>query len=238
MTHQKPFRGIQLNRTHPLVKGLVGCWVFNEATGKTVFDLSGHNNHGVLKNGVAWGSNGLGYDGIDGHADMGDKQIVTNAITISTLIKPNDIANNQAYVVAKYDTSTNGREYAVYLDGVTNVCKLLIGNADGSGFGAATFNNLTTHFQNRVWSNLIFTRSENTIHCSINGSKVALFDNNVGVNDFANTNSTLQIGDRTNGGKAFDGSIGPTIIWDQVKSAEEGTWLYREPYAMFRQSIV
>lgn len=41
-----------LNKGHPLSRGLVGCWLFNDhpgATGKT-YDLSGNGNHGTLVN--------------------------------------------------------------------------------------------------------------------------------------------------------------------------------------------
>lgn len=44
----KPPVGAQLNRDHPLSKGLVGCWLFNEGKGLRVNDYSGTNRHGVL----------------------------------------------------------------------------------------------------------------------------------------------------------------------------------------------
>ena len=47
---QKPYRGIQLNRQHPLARGLVGCWLVNEGTGDKVFDYSGNGNNGILTN--------------------------------------------------------------------------------------------------------------------------------------------------------------------------------------------
>jgi hypothetical protein len=40
----KPIRGLQLNKSHPLARGLVGCWLLNEGTGHKVFDLSGNSN--------------------------------------------------------------------------------------------------------------------------------------------------------------------------------------------------
>ena len=56
----KPGRGIQLNRAHPLARGLVGCWLFNEGTGNKVFDLSLDGNEGTINNG-SWSSlGGLG----------------------------------------------------------------------------------------------------------------------------------------------------------------------------------
>ena len=63
----KPFRGSQINKTHPLAKGLVGCWIFNEDTGDLIFDLSGHNNH-ITNYGATWISESLNFDGVDDNA--------------------------------------------------------------------------------------------------------------------------------------------------------------------------
>lgn len=46
----KPIRGTQLNKTHPLAKGMVGCWLMNEGTGDKIGDLSGNQRHGTLTN--------------------------------------------------------------------------------------------------------------------------------------------------------------------------------------------
>jgi hypothetical protein len=34
----KPPVGVQLNRSHPLARGLVSCFLFNEVTSKTLFN--------------------------------------------------------------------------------------------------------------------------------------------------------------------------------------------------------
>jgi hypothetical protein len=46
----KPARGARLNPAHPLARGLVGCWLFNEGTGDRVYDVSGNENTGTLTN--------------------------------------------------------------------------------------------------------------------------------------------------------------------------------------------
>lgn len=46
----KPPMGWPLNRGHPLTRGLVGCWLFNEGGGNRIYDLSGYNNTGTLTN--------------------------------------------------------------------------------------------------------------------------------------------------------------------------------------------
>ena len=37
-----------LRQGHPLSKGLVGCWLFNERGGDSVYDASGQGNTGTL----------------------------------------------------------------------------------------------------------------------------------------------------------------------------------------------
>ena len=54
--NQKPPLGFQVNGGHPLSKGLVGLWLFNEGSGSQVFDLSGYGNNGTFDatNPPAW----------------------------------------------------------------------------------------------------------------------------------------------------------------------------------------
>jgi len=51
--YEKPMYGVLLNPYHPLARGLVGCWLFNEGGGNIVYDSSGFMNHGTLGGGTA-----------------------------------------------------------------------------------------------------------------------------------------------------------------------------------------
>lgn len=62
MGYQKPPIGSKLNYGHPLTRGLIGCWLFNEGSGDKVFDCSKLSNHGTI-NGVAAQSSISGWDG-------------------------------------------------------------------------------------------------------------------------------------------------------------------------------
>jgi hypothetical protein len=62
--YQKPPIGTQLDRNHPLTKGLIGCWIMNERAGRRLTDYSGYNKHGILKNMVnPWRESGLYFGG-------------------------------------------------------------------------------------------------------------------------------------------------------------------------------
>lgn len=47
---RKPRLGARLDQQHPLSRGLVGCWLFNEGGGAKLWDISGNANHGTLTN--------------------------------------------------------------------------------------------------------------------------------------------------------------------------------------------
>jgi Concanavalin A-like lectin/glucanases superfamily len=48
--YTKPMLGSSINWAHPLAKGIVGCWLFNEGQGDLVNDISGNKNNGKLTN--------------------------------------------------------------------------------------------------------------------------------------------------------------------------------------------
>jgi len=62
--HQKPQLGVQLNHKHPLAKGLIGCWIMNEATGDIVLDSGRYDYHGT-NNGAIWVPDGLNFAGAE-----------------------------------------------------------------------------------------------------------------------------------------------------------------------------
>ena len=104
----KPPVGSQINWGHPLARGLVGCWLFNEGAGGKAHDLSGRGNHGALTNFAfpstptsGWnpGRTGIGlkFDGVDDYVDCGNKPSlnITDAITIEAWVK-SPIGDNEA----------------------------------------------------------------------------------------------------------------------------------------------
>ena len=62
MYNQKPLLGTLINWAHPLSKGLVGAWLFNEGSGLKTFDLSGKNHYGILHNNPIWIGGNLDFE--------------------------------------------------------------------------------------------------------------------------------------------------------------------------------
>jgi hypothetical protein len=68
LPNQKPPVGAVLNRSHPLAKGLVGCWLMNERGGATAFDVSGNRRNVTIGNEAYFTSRGLYCDGTNDYA--------------------------------------------------------------------------------------------------------------------------------------------------------------------------
>lgn len=89
----KPAPGAQIDYSHPLARGLVGCWLFNEGSGVRANDLAQVNN-GVLTGGCTRDGQSLLFNGSSGYVDAGAGKslAVTGDQTLVARIQ-NSIAN-------------------------------------------------------------------------------------------------------------------------------------------------
>jgi subtilisin family serine protease len=92
-----------------LTTGLAGLWAFNETSGTTAVDFSGHDNTGILLNGPSWDSAGriggaLLFDGVNDYVSLGNpaSMIPGNAMTLAGWMKFSDVSVNR-FVISKYD---------------------------------------------------------------------------------------------------------------------------------------
>ena len=225
---QKPFRGAQLNRTHPLAKGLVGCWLFNEMTGETVFDLSGNGNTGTLENGVAWGSDGLEFDGVDDYVDCGTDNIFnvgTSDHVFSGWVYPYTIAADDAFrYIAAIGNNDTGEQSGI---GIRNA--KIIHSAHGTPW--IEFLNYTIPAANQ-WYHIAVVHSGLTSYLYINGELKDEEDIAINVKI-----GKCYIGVNLGMTSSFNGSIDSVRIYNRALSAEEVVWSYREPYAMFEPAF-
>ena len=173
----KPHRGVEINWSHPLARGLVGCWLFDEGTGEKVFDLSGNNNTGTLiamdpatdwiagKDGFA-----LDFDNIDDHIDCGNPSIlqVTSALTMEVLISR---INGQGHLLTKYNSGAGDRGYLCVVDGSSKFAMYL---GFDSGGNYHTVQGETTIGDGSGWKYLVATWDK-----GINDGKGQLYINGV-----------------------------------------------------------
>jgi len=120
----KPPFGAQLNLDHPLARGMVGCWLFNEGSGNKAQDYSGQGNIGTLTNfndppiatsGWNAGPHGgaLAFDGSNDYVDFGAMPLATispKAFTLEIILKPDD---NSVDLIIDHGTAYNQSPFYV-----------------------------------------------------------------------------------------------------------------------------
>ena len=232
----KPPPGTQINWGHPLARGLVGCWLFNENGGLRAIDLAG-NNHGILTNGPLWvpGRNGiaLSFDGVDDEVTF--PSVPTSAIsnvTVSMWVNLASVSLKGAFIKIGYPgTGSNGNGYAVG-----------VGNSDFDTTG----NNLIGLFENERWINTGAPIGTGWRHITMvidDFGTPSFYIGAVSKGTFSGgdaraPSSNTYIGGYTSGtpdNRHFNGLIGEGWIWNRFLRPEEIQWLYTDPYAMFEQ---
>jgi acyl-CoA thioesterase-1 len=202
---------------------------FDEGAGTIAHDAFG--NYDGTVNGASWTGGQIGqalfFDGVNDSVNIGDVQLLTNDLTISSWVRTANFSQVNGYSVSKYNTATNEREYAVYFNGPANEVHFLIGSSDGSSYSFGVLSSAASILTNNTWNHIVFTRSGSAAHCYINGVEQALAGT-INSNNFADTTARLMIGNRTDGGRAFLGQIDDVRIYNRVLTAQEVSDLYDE----------
>ncbi len=223
----KPIRGVQLNRTHPLTKALIGCWLFNEGSGDRLSDLSGNRGPGTLVNGASWTA-GLRGSVVDcesagsEYTDLGSGAFVEGlpAVSVSMWANIRSTAVVQRLVsqlnCVELYWSTNNYVYF----GVRNDSHVLV---------IGYFNCFTPAAGD--WHHFVGT---------YDGAKVRIFvdcvlgsgiGSQTGNTDASGYNLYVARRATTYANLQSDG----LLVWKRALTLAEVTTLYRDPFAMFEQ---
>jgi len=227
---QKPYRGVLVDRSHPLARGLVGCWLFNEGVGGRLFDLSGNGNHAVLTNmdpATDWvgGPDGWALD-LDGSNDY----IRAGSIGFDP--------TGEFTIVA--------RVYGYNLDKDGSVHRTVISQQDGTGTGRGLMG--VTDATHTMRCNLGGTLTLGPV-LSVNkwyqcatvygGGTVTLYRDlesgggNSVTGEAADGDFIIGASKWTSSGR-WDGRMRCLLVYSRALSVAELTWLYREPYCFVR----
>ena len=236
----KPLLGAPLLTHHPLAYGLVGCWLFNEGAGLIAADSSGQGNHGTLShthltNMPTWvaGPNGgalaFSLNPYGGYVKIPDSQSlsVLSDFTLLARILPTNWLSNYG-IVEKVDVS-NINGYAMRMQNTTGKILGLVYDGVGSA-GVLGLAALSTTIYSSV--GVSFRDSTDKMQLWRNGAP----DGAEGACTKAPTDGSnfLCIGTRGNDQyDSFVGLISDVMIWNRALSAEEISYLYHHPYAMF-----
>lgn len=137
----KPKPGCFIDPTHPLSRGLVGCWLFNEGAGSRLTDISGYGNHGALTNmdpASDWvGSprgGALDFDGSNDAIIVPNKPIFNDNDKMSLLVSfRSNVNTTNAGIVGIWSVGA-GRKFTLYLgqDSANNKISFLLCQSDGT----------------------------------------------------------------------------------------------------------
>lgn len=236
----KPLLGNRIDPEHPLSKGLVGAWLFNEGSGNRIYDLSGNGNDGVTQNidfvDGGWRPGRTGhaflFDGLNDYIDCGSNRSldVDTAITIGAWINKNTDDIHEA-IVAK--DKHYGNDSDCYSLRITDVNKFSLALRIGAG-NPLLHSNATILVADE-WTHVIGTYDNSFMKIYVNGQ---LDNENPQVGNL-NVNNAIDliIGDRSvkDGLRAFDGLIDVPYIWNRALSAQEVQDLYINPYGFIYQ---
>jgi hypothetical protein len=239
MPRLKPIRGTFIRNSHPLARGLAGCWLLGEGTGQRVADLGPYRRHGDFLGGPPLWKSGLhGYclqfDGTDECIDCGTGKFgwdLTNELSVVALVNHGASQLNTIFARCVYvrpvrlHGQTNGKfGWRVYTD-TENDCII---------------NSTSPHATDgSEWVHVAGTWKSHGAYLYINGVQEA-FDTTTDGNLNLTDNQFVGIGgtyESSGFASCWNGSIEYVFIYNRVLSAEEVKWLYREPFAMFDSSV-
>ena len=239
----KPKPGVMLNPLHPLSRGLVGYWLFNEGSGSLANDISGHGNYGTLKNmspnvqGSGWGGSkfggGLEFDGTNDHVDCGnDESFNTEEITVTFWVKLSSVIVSHDVMSKEWANSpSNSDSTWVWQILPTEIPEFYIINSSGTG----TQCSMGTAISGDIWYYLTSTYDKSNIKVYLNG----VLKNTVPyTQDMVSSTDKLWInGQKWNGVyyRRFNGSIDGVSIYNRALLAAEIKQLYHNPFCNLLQ---
>lgn len=235
----KPVRSLQINFSHPLARGLAGCWLLNEGAGERIADYGLRRRHGKFHYSTtapAWKAGKYGscleFDSercieIPGCHKFGWD--ITQELSVVALVNHSANQNNTIFARSKFvhpvrlNGSTSGRvRLWVYTDGVDcNIISTSSHATDGSEWihAAGTWR----VGDGKLYVNGILEASESSSTGTLNTTD----------DKFVGIGGTYEAGYQ----ECWVGKIEYVFIYNRVLSAEEVEWLYREPFAMFESPI-
>ena len=228
----KPKPGVMVNPLHPLSRGLVGYWLFNEGAGSLANDISGYKNHGRLKNmlpnvqGSGWSASkfgrGISFDGVNDYVNCGNDASLTGSTseqTISMRVKKSESGasgsdvDNGIYVIW-------GKVAITHVAGSVRL-KYWIGTNDyifnpPTSITHEEFDQLTLVRNNTGWKTY-----KNGVYIGENSDQSGALD--AGISDVYLGRFSWEYGN-------FKALFDKVLVYNRALSASEVKMLYEQPF--------
>jgi glucose/arabinose dehydrogenase/PKD repeat protein len=214
---------VTVSNAAPPPAGIVAGYAFDDATGTSAADASGHGFTGTLTNGPTWGAGRYGgaivLDGVDDYVDLGNPTALrlTGSMTVSAWINSSAFPVDDAPIVSK--RGSVGFQLDTTLDGGGRTVGLKLTNSTGADmirYGATTL-------QPNTWYHVagVYDAVTATMNVYLDGH----LDNGAQVGTVTSVQQdspeNVLIGRRANGGYEFGGRIDEVRLYDRALSLAE-----------------
>jgi len=224
---------------HPLSRGLVGLWLFNEGSGNKVFDLSGNGNAGTISSGVVWEPGKFGpclYNDASGnHVNCGDMSQIegVGAFSVSfwAMHKTGSVPGTQ-FLLAKYG-DVGDRVFTFYTTDSELVLFTVFNSEASSAYGYC-LNVFKTAYK---WRHIVGVYDGANIYVYVDSVVGSTVGNLTGVTD-SSTSPLVLLAENTFGQNDFGGLIDNVKVYNRALSVSEIAQLYREPFCMFERDLI
>jgi len=192
---------------------LVGYWKFDEGSGTSAYDASGHNYTGTLTNGPSWQTSCkqggcLSFNGTNTYVSMGGAS--TTSFTAMAWI--NIVGDGLGGI----NGIINGKAFRFFIDNTTNFLRTQIN-------GATPYDHITNIAVTRnIWNRVAFSYDGQNRRYYLNGSLIVTVDSTgTPTNTQSPSIGTIQIGTYF-----FNGFIDDIRIYNRALSAAEISAIY------------
>jgi len=207
----KPTRGAVLDKSHPLARGLVACWLFNEATGGIVSDVSGNHYDGILNGDIVWAPGRFG-------SCLDYQDLVDNYVQLSGM----PTLSARTYACWLYPRSGGGTYMMIWRENnswTAIVPSRSIRTWTGGAGSIPAFD---------AWYHLVIVY-DGTYKSTYLDGKLIYGPTSASINDaYLDVIGNHHASDPY----SFYGLIDHAMVYDRALSDSEIAWLYREPFAM------
>ena len=220
--HKKPWPYQKVNTAHPLAKGLVGCFLFNERSGNIANDSSRNLNTGTIT-GANWDGGTLKFNGTTTYVitphNQFDKDIGTFISSFS-----HDVASSDATLRWLFDS--DGTRHSIWRDtaGVTHRINSYV---DGRGgiFNIPDYGANSWHHIAFMWN-----KHADTLNCYWDGVEIP----ETPLGSFATTalGTNLHLGARYTNNNLWNGAIEYIFLYNRELTGSEVQTLKINPYQM------
>jgi hypothetical protein len=229
----RPLPGARLNMSHPLTKGLVGCWLLNEGGGLRALDLSPYRYHGTLigfDNPPKRAFNGLSFSLSSAKNSTPDWRAGDSQGTIGVWFKTNQNSNQTLFCSADEESATRFLLFEILV--TTSLLQVRQSNDDTEDLVYGS-----TAVADSKWHSAFLTSTGTAWAIYLDGIAETLHQG-TGSNSgdwFADTTlrDNFVVGQRirnTTGG-SFIGQIGLVAVYNRPLLPQEIQALYISPYS-------